>query len=377
MIQWLRENPVLWNKKMRDYKDSSLKDSLWAEQAKRLNKDVKVIQVWYKSIRTRYRRLTKKLPSGSGATEQTERDKWVLTQLDFLRPYIAEVTKRVAVSIKTKAGSLEHTQVNTQGSTQSNTRGDTQTEPEDVAHESDSPFDVPVPLATHTPTPSSSRSKSVESSTSASQNQLISLHQELINRLKRPQPIAERDSFADWIRTALHGLDGPLFRKCQVEVTQVLHRYQEMQEQSNQRQQCTSAAPSVAPQPSSASSRFSSDAPCAGRAWQPHPSQWPDRVNNPVSVWNSQDSGWVQQQAQQPQQSQPQQSQGHQASHQDVVSSTPQATGDNSMPSLPSWNISGLSSVSSRTLDRVLLDLDSQQPVVQQDKPPATSGPQQ
>ncbi len=33
MIQWLRDHPVLWNKKLTDYKDITLKDALWQEQA--------------------------------------------------------------------------------------------------------------------------------------------------------------------------------------------------------------------------------------------------------------------------------------------------------------------------------------------------------
>ena len=98
MVEWLSEHPVLWNKKMKDYKDIQMKDVLWRDQAAKLDKDVSEIQLWYKSLRSRFGRL-KKLPSGSGALECSERDKWILLRLEFLRPFIADVPKRTAVSV--------------------------------------------------------------------------------------------------------------------------------------------------------------------------------------------------------------------------------------------------------------------------------------
>ena len=82
---------------MGDYKDIGMKDVLWRGQAEKMNKDVE-LQVWYKSLRTCYRRL-KKVPSGSGAQGFSQRDKWILVKLEFLRPYIAAVPKRAPVSV--------------------------------------------------------------------------------------------------------------------------------------------------------------------------------------------------------------------------------------------------------------------------------------
>ena len=89
MVEWLVEHPVLWNKKMKDNKDIQMKDALWREQAEKMDKDANEMKVW---------RL-KKMPSGSGAPEFSDRDKWILQKLEFLRPYIVVVPKRTTVSV--------------------------------------------------------------------------------------------------------------------------------------------------------------------------------------------------------------------------------------------------------------------------------------
>jgi hypothetical protein len=74
-------------------------------------------------------------------------------------------------------------------------------------------------------TPSSTQSTA---SRRDQQQQLYVLHQELLDRLKRPQTIAERDTFAEWVWTTLHGMDSPILHRCQYELMQVIHKYQEM-----------------------------------------------------------------------------------------------------------------------------------------------------
>jgi hypothetical protein len=97
MVEWLRENPILYNKKMSSYKDKNRKDSLWDAQAARLVTTAKNLTVWYRSIRTRYGRLAKK-KSGVGA-ERTDRDKWIFANFDFLKNHIHEVQPRTVVSV--------------------------------------------------------------------------------------------------------------------------------------------------------------------------------------------------------------------------------------------------------------------------------------
>lgn len=101
MVKWLSTHPILYNKKLKGYKETQKKEYLWREQANLLGKDVEIIKTWYSSIRTRYGRL-KKTRSGAPdeeLTELTERDSWILCEFSFLQPHIIEVKKRTTVSV--------------------------------------------------------------------------------------------------------------------------------------------------------------------------------------------------------------------------------------------------------------------------------------
>ena len=58
---------------------------------------VRCLLTWYDSVRTRYGKLVAR-PSGSGA-ELTDREKWILDNLKFLKPYIHRVKKKTPVSV--------------------------------------------------------------------------------------------------------------------------------------------------------------------------------------------------------------------------------------------------------------------------------------
>ena len=76
MIDWIKDNPCLYNKKLDIYRDRQLKLRLWKEKAKEFvntDIDVEYLQSWYKSIRIRYSKLSK-VVTGSGAQDHTERD---------------------------------------------------------------------------------------------------------------------------------------------------------------------------------------------------------------------------------------------------------------------------------------------------------------
>ena len=98
MIEWLEANPVLYNKKLNLYKDTVKKEKLWRDKAVEMGKSVDVLKIWYSSLRSRYGKL-KKLRSGSGDGELTERDDWVLRNFEFLRPHIYELQKKTIVSV--------------------------------------------------------------------------------------------------------------------------------------------------------------------------------------------------------------------------------------------------------------------------------------
>ena len=81
------------------------KNKLWNDQAKEINKDMEMLQIWYRSLRTRYGCLLKK-KSGDRAAEFTERDKWILSIFSFLRAHIYDAKKRTTVSVSKIKGQV-------------------------------------------------------------------------------------------------------------------------------------------------------------------------------------------------------------------------------------------------------------------------------
>ena len=79
MVEWLKSNPILFNNKMKGFREKVPKQQMWKKQAKRLSKAANELETWYSSLRTHYT-CTKNAntKSGSGAPGMTDRVKWVL-----------------------------------------------------------------------------------------------------------------------------------------------------------------------------------------------------------------------------------------------------------------------------------------------------------
>ncbi len=102
MAEWLKMNPCLYNKKLETYRNTDMKKRLWEEKAAEFsNVDVEYLLSWYKSMRTRYGKLSK-LPTGTGAHELTERDAGILKKFAWLKSHISRQRGRQfgGVSIK-------------------------------------------------------------------------------------------------------------------------------------------------------------------------------------------------------------------------------------------------------------------------------------
>lgn len=93
MVEWLTKNPLVYNKKLVAYKDITRKERLWKDKATELQKPVKLLKLWYTSVRSRYGRLKKRC--GEDVVDLTEREEWILRNFDFLRPFIYEVKQRI------------------------------------------------------------------------------------------------------------------------------------------------------------------------------------------------------------------------------------------------------------------------------------------
>ena len=72
---------------------------MWQDKANELNVDVGHLLVWYKSIRTKYTKLTYK-KSGTATKQLTDRDKWIISKLSFLTGHIYRMTGRQTSSLK-------------------------------------------------------------------------------------------------------------------------------------------------------------------------------------------------------------------------------------------------------------------------------------
>ncbi len=89
MAEWLQSNPCLYNKKLETYRKTDMKKHTWEEKAAKFaNVDVDYLLGWYKSIRTRFGKLSK-IPFGSGAQEFMDQDAGILSKFGFLKTHIS------------------------------------------------------------------------------------------------------------------------------------------------------------------------------------------------------------------------------------------------------------------------------------------------
>ena len=84
MVEFLTDHELLYNKKLQDYRDKNKKQALWDEIAAKLGKDVKLLQTWYESVRTRYGKILKdNKKSGSGLLHLTQRQQWIFNKFQL------------------------------------------------------------------------------------------------------------------------------------------------------------------------------------------------------------------------------------------------------------------------------------------------------
>lgn len=88
LVEWLQSSPELFDKSHRRYKDIDLKSNLWEQKADMLGVESgEVLQVWYKSMRTRFGKL-RRITSVGRKREFTWRDQWILKKFAFISPHI-------------------------------------------------------------------------------------------------------------------------------------------------------------------------------------------------------------------------------------------------------------------------------------------------
>ncbi|MEQ2206192.1 hypothetical protein XENOCAPTIV_025272 [Xenoophorus captivus] len=223
MVEWLKTNPILYNRKLKNYKDTNRKEALWREMAGQMGQDILILKTWYTSLRTRYGRL-KKLCAEKQSSGLTERDSWILKCFEFLAPHILPVLKR--------RGKRRKVGVNTISATQNA-----------PSYNADLPAPCPKSVKSHSMTPVNSNPTTRQASvgptpgrgpgTDVSNNhpaersqQFLVLQQQELPDQRRPEgDNKERDAFAEWLRSAMHNFEHSIWRRCQRELTDVMYRF--------------------------------------------------------------------------------------------------------------------------------------------------------
>ena len=93
LMQWYRDNELLYNKKLSSFRNRARKTELKEAQAKKMGKTVEALENWMLNMRTRYAKLIDD-KSGMATREMTERDQWIYNSFDFLRPHIVRCPTR-------------------------------------------------------------------------------------------------------------------------------------------------------------------------------------------------------------------------------------------------------------------------------------------
>ena len=74
VVQWLQENPCLYDKTLKDYRNVAKKNKLWADKELELDIEKDRLATWVDSKKTQYGKLTAKKPSGGPSVRLTQRD---------------------------------------------------------------------------------------------------------------------------------------------------------------------------------------------------------------------------------------------------------------------------------------------------------------
>ena len=93
LAYWYRDNPLFYDKTLRDHKDRDKKQRLLEEMVATLQAPQTAAQLktWMESMRTAYGKLRKGPQPGSAKKALTYKDKWILDNFNFLAPHIRAV----------------------------------------------------------------------------------------------------------------------------------------------------------------------------------------------------------------------------------------------------------------------------------------------
>ena len=160
LVDFLRDNEILYNKCLKDYKDKSKREAVWDKFCEEHNLGKDACQKWFQSQCTLFRKVTH-MKLVLGGPQLTERQKWTRDNFHFLRGHIMRHLKRKSEFRASKGSASQASAASGSASRresvhmepfQDTSRPESIYDPADMSH-----------LDTHTPTPRS-RGVSVTSS---------------------------------------------------------------------------------------------------------------------------------------------------------------------------------------------------------------------
>jgi arsenate reductase-like glutaredoxin family protein len=95
LLEWIEENEMLWNSKMKDYRRADKKAARWEDMAEQMGKTSKELQGWWQGIKDQFTKLHRK-KSGQAARLPTERQQWIQRRCKFLE----RVVRHKAASVR-------------------------------------------------------------------------------------------------------------------------------------------------------------------------------------------------------------------------------------------------------------------------------------
>ena len=148
-MDFLRDNEILYNKRLMDCKDKFKMETVWEKFCEANNLDKDACQKWFQSQRTLFGKVTH-VKSGQEEPQLTERQKWTRDNFHFLRDHIMchltakgefRAPKGSASQASAATGSSSRRETVQMESFQATSRPESTFDPSDISH-----------LDTHTPT---------------------------------------------------------------------------------------------------------------------------------------------------------------------------------------------------------------------------------
>lgn len=291
MLEFIRENPVLWNVKMTDYRRKDKKEKIWEDQAQLMEKTADTLKGWFRSLRDTHTRLDKK-KSGDGAPYLTEREEWIISKFVFLNTVIRhrpEPLQSVKATIQQHRGDLDAA--------------------ETACADLEIGLDELTPTPSSTPSSSRKRPQDLDIALLESLQKRVAEAGTIIEDLSKAQqqPITTRTAFANYVKDSLLTMSNANYKKARSTINRLLSDL--MDEDSDDdipsamgappipaTQQVSHSQPPHPLRPSSAPSfgLFGSSAPSTSEQYQPPPHMWRN-VPPASSVWGSQSMEYMEQ----------------------------------------------------------------------------------